>query len=487
MLNNLSLENISNAKYSESNTIFDESWRKPLSILLGLGRASGADFVEFFLQRGNYLSGLVENGKVTAISPNLNLGAGVRVFKGKEDCYVSTNDVSFNGLKKILERALDIHSLKLESHRIITDINLEPLRDYGVIRNKNNWLTSVSSVKEICDLLLQCNDKQKNATKYLQSVTTNGFRDWQEVLVASSDGVFARDIRLNQSISAQVVCVDGAHRTSSHKRIGEASTPNFFKNLNFDDLSYKLSEIAGNMLHADFVTSGNYPVVLANQFGGVIFHEACGHLLETTAVQGNSTPFADKKGEKIAHDNLTAWDEGFWENGFGSIDMDDEGMPVQKTLLIENGVLRNFICDRMGNLLTGHPRTGSGRRQNYTFAPASRMRNTYIAPGKFTTEEMFLSIDKGIYCKSLGGGSVNGTGDFNFGVEEAWLIENGKVTKPVKGATLIGQATDIMHKISMSGNDLDISAGFCGSISGSIYVTVGQPHIKVDSITVGGR
>ena len=162
-------------------------------------------------------------------------------------------------------------------------------------------------------------------------------------------------------------------------------------------------------------------------------------------------------------------------------------MPVQKTLLIENGVLRNFICDRMGNLLTGHPRTGSGRRQNYTFAPASRMRNTYIAPGKYTTEEMFSSIDKGIYCKSLGGGSVNGTGDFNFGVEEAWLIENGKVTKPVKGATLIGQATDIMHKISMSGNDLDISAGFCGSISGSIYVTVGQPHIKVDSITVGGR
>ena len=345
----------------------------------------------------------------------------------------------------------------------------------------------MSPVKEIYDLLLNCNDKQKRATKYLQSVTTNGFRDWQEVLVASSDGIFARDIRLNQSISAQVVCVDGAHRTSSHRRMGEASTPHFFKNLNTDLLSQNLSEIAGNMLHADFVSSGNYPVVLANQFGGVIFHEACGHLLETTAVQANSTPFANKKGEKIAHENLTAWDEGFWENGFGSLDMDDEGMPSQKTLLIENGVLRNFICDRMGNILTGHPRTGSGRRQNYTYAPASRMRNTYIAPGKFTSNEMIESIEKGIYCKNLGGGSVNGTGDFNFGVEEAWLIENGKVTKPVKGATLIGQASDIMQKISMSGNDLDISAGFCGSVSGSIYVTVGQPHVKVDSITVGGR
>jgi TldD protein len=336
-------------------------------------------------------------------------------------------------------------------------------------------------------ILLQCNDKQKNAVKYLQSVTTNGFRDWQEVLVASSEGIFARDIRLNQSISAQVVCVDGSHRTSSHKRYGEASSPQFFKNIDLNNLALSLAEVAGHMLHANFVSSGTYPVVLSNQFGGVIFHEACGHLLETTAVQANSTPFANKKGEKIAHENLTAWDEGFWENGFGSIDMDDEGMPTQKTLLIENGILRNFLCDKMGNIMTGHPKTGSARRQNHTFAPASRMRNTYIAPGNFTTNEMIESIDKGIYCKNLGGGSVNGTGDFNFGVEEAWFIENGKVTKPVKGATLIGQAPDIMQKISMSGNDLDIAAGFCGSVSGSIYVTVGQPHIKVDSITVGGR
>ncbi|WGL58880.1 TldD/PmbA family protein [Pigmentibacter sp. JX0631] len=487
MSNNLTLENLAFNSMLSSQTSFDDTWRYPLSILLGIGLASGADFIEFFLQRGNHLSGLVENGKVTAINPSLALGAGVRVFKGKEDCYVSTNDVSFNGLKRILEKALNIHSLKIQQNRIISEVNLEPLRDYGLVKNKNNWLNQSSTVKEICDVLLQINNKQKEITKYLNSVTTNGFRDWQEVLVAASDGIFARDIRLNQSVSVQAVCIDKAHRTSSHKRLGDASNPNFFKNIDADHLTNSLAEIAGHMLHADYVQSGTYPVVLANKFGGVIFHEACGHLLETTAVQRNSTPFADKKGEKIAHENLTAWDEGFWENGFGSLDMDDEGMPVQKTLLIENGILRNFLSDRMGNLLTGHPRTGSGRRQNYTFAPASRMRNTYIAPGKYTTDDMISSIEKGIYCKNLGGGSVNGTGDFNFGVEEAWLIENGKVTKPIKGATLIGQAEDIMHKISMSGNDLDISAGFCGSVSGSIYVTVGQPHIKVDAITVGGR
>ena len=162
-------------------------------------------------------------------------------------------------------------------------------------------------------------------------------------------------------------------------------------------------------------------------------------------------------------------------------------MPTQRTLLIENGVLKNFLADRAGSMRTGHPRTGSGRRQGYTFAAASRMRNTYIAPNDYSVDDLFASVDKGIYCKKMGGGSVGPTGQFNFAVSEAYLIENGKITKPLKGATLIGEAIEIMPKISMSSTDLGLAPGFCGSVSGSIYVTVGQPHIKVDSITVGGR
>jgi TldD protein len=167
--------------------------------------------------------------------------------------------------------------------------------------------------------------------------------------------------------------------------------------------------------------------------------------------------------------------------------MDDEGMPAQRTLLIEKGILKNFLADRTGSVRTGHPRTGSGRRQNYTFAAASRMRNTYIDCGEHTTEDLFASVDKGIYCKKMGGGSVGATGQFNFSVDEAYLIENGKITKPLKGATLIGEAKEIMNKISLCSQDLELAPGFCGSVSGSIYTTVGQPHIKVDSITVGGR
>ena len=466
--------------------MFHENLRQDLSYLLGKGRAAGADFVEFFLENRVCLNVIVENAKVTSISPHLTLGAGLRLFKGMEECYVSTNDISFSGLKKILEKALDIFHLDISANRIIPEVNLEPLRDYGLLKQKNHFLDGEIPVRDIGQILLNCNVKQQKI-KYQQSVTTNGFQDCQEVLVASSEGVFARDIRLNQSFSAQVICVDGAHRSSCHKRLGNSGDLSFFQNIPSDSLTEELSETVENMLHADYVQSGTYPVVLANQFGGVIFHEACGHLLETTAVQRNSTPFATKKGQKIAHENLTAWDEGSWENGFGSIHMDDEGMPSQKTLLIENGILRNFLSDRMGNRLTGHPKTGSGRRQNYSFAPASRMRNTYIAAGDSTKEDMIGSLEKGLYVKKLGGGSVRSTGEFEFAGEEAYWIENGKIIKPVKGAILIGHAADIMQKISMIGQDLDISAGFCGSVSGSIYVTVGQPHIKVDSITVGGR
>jgi TldD protein len=167
--------------------------------------------------------------------------------------------------------------------------------------------------------------------------------------------------------------------------------------------------------------------------------------------------------------------------------MDDEGMAPQRTVLIENGVLQRFLSDRSGELRTGHPRTGSGRRQSHAFAAASRMRNTYIAGGPHTPDDLIASVDLGLYCKTMGGGSVGPTGQFNFAVEEGYLIENGQLTRPVKGATLIGEAREVMPRISMCANDLELAAGFCGSVSGSIYVTVGQPHIKVDSITVGGR
>ena len=475
-------------KYSFATERFDESWRAPLSTLLGLGRAAGADFVEFFLERGNYISCLAEDDRITSISPSLSTGAGVRVFVGEADCYVSTNNLSFSGLKSALEKALSIMGLIVPGpSSFVPEINLELFRDYASIKGKEAWLPACSSMQEMGDILLTGTGELKKQASHIQSRRASYFRDWQEVLVAASDGTFARDIRLTQSVGYNLLCADGDNRSSIGRRDGNTSDPSFLRSWDYTTAAGDVSESAGKMLYADFVDSGTYPIVMANQFGGVIFHEACGHLLETTQIERQTTPFADKKGEKIAHESLTAWDEGVSPEAFGTIDMDDEGMPVQRTLLIENGILKNFISDRAGSMRTGHPRTGSGRRQGYTYAAASRMRNTYIGAGDNSVDDLFASIDKGIYCKKMGGGSVGATGEFNFGVDEAYLIENGKLSKPLKGAVLIGDATDVMNKISMCADDVGLAAGFCGSVSGSVYVTVGQPHIKVDGITVGGR
>lgn len=475
-------------QYTSTRDYFDETWEAPLSTLLGLGRAAGADFIEFFLERVNYINCLAEDDTITSISPRLSTGAGVRVFRGKADCYVSTNDLSFAGLKAALEKGLSILGLQLPvESAYIPEINLELLRDYATKKGKDAWLPECSSMREMGEVLLDANARLELKANHVQSRRAVYFRDWQEVLIAASDGTFTRDIRLTQSVGYNLLCADGAHRSSISKRAGNTSDPGFLRTWDYESAAEEVAESAGRMLDADYVESGTYPIVMANEFGGVIFHEACGHLLETTQIERKTTPFADKKGEKIAHESLTAWDEGLSPTAFGTIDMDDEGMPAQRTLLIEKGVLKNFLSDRAGSLRTGHPRTGSGRRQNYTYAAASRMRNTYIATGDYSTADLFASIDQGIYCKKMGGGSVGATGQFNFGVEEAYLIENGKITKPLKGATLIGEAKEIMNKISMCSQDLALAAGFCGSISGSIYTTVGQPHIKVDSITVGGR
>ena len=467
---------------------FDVSWEAPLSTLLGLGRSAGADFVEFFLERVNYINCLAEDDRITSISPALTTGAGIRVFRGSADAYVSTNDLSFAGLKSALEKALSSLELTLPGpNAYLPEVYLEMFRDYGTAKGKEMWLPDCSSIQEMGDVLLATTDQLQRQASHVQSRRAGYFRDWQEVLVAASDGTFARDIRLTQSVSCNLLCADGEHRSSNGLRDGDTSDPDFLRNWDYTTAAAAVAESAGKMLYADYVESGTYPIVMANHFGGVIFHEACGHLLETTQVERKTTPFLESKGEKIAHENLTAWDEGRSEDAFGSLDMDDEGMPTQRTLLIENGILKNFLSDRAGQMRTGHPRTGSGRRNSYTYAAASRMRNTYIATGEYSTQAIFDSVERGIYCKKMGGGSVGPTGEFNFGVDEAYLIENGQLTKPLKGAILIGEAKEIMQKISMCSDDLSLAPGFCGSISGSIYVTVGQPHIKVDSITVGGR
>ena len=461
---------------------FDEENKQLLEEIISHGLSLGADFVEIFLENTDNISVLVEEDFITSVSPSFGKGAGIRIFKDKRDGFVSTNDLSRKGLISSITQAIEM--LDINSTTIKRFEGLENLRDYSI--RKNTWLETIPTVNEIGEKLLSSTNFLKKEEKV--NVRKGSYaRNWQKVIIASSDGTFAKDIRLHQTVGLNVIALDKQYRSSGSRRFGSSDSPHEFKNWNHEEAANEVLESSMNMLYADYVDACQKPVVLANKFGGVIFHEACGHLLETTQIERGTTPFANKLNKKIAHEAVTAVDEGVSSGSFGSLSVDDEGMEPEKSVLIKEGILKKFISDRAGEMRTGHKRTGSGRRQNYSFAAASRMRNTFIAKGNYSKDELINSINDGLYCKSMGGGSVGATGQFNFAVEEGYLIKNGKLTKPVKGATLIGEATEVMPKISMCGNDLELAPGFCGSISGSVNVTVGQPHIKVDSITIGGR
>jgi len=229
------------------------------------------------------------------------------------------------------------------------------------------------------------------------------------------------------------------------------------------------------------------PVIIANQFGGVIFHEACGHSLEATSVAKGTSEFAGKLGEKVASELVTAVDDGTIPHAWGTTNVDDEGIPMQHKVLIAHGVLTGYLVDRFNGRRMQMPATGSGRRQSYRFAPTSRMSNTFIAAGKSTPEEIIAATGYGLYAKYMGGGSVNtATGEFNFAVNEGYLVKDGKIDRPVRGATLIGRGSEVLRKIDMVAGDLARGQGMCGSLSGAVPTDVGQPTIRVSELTVGG-
>ena len=242
------------------------------------------------------------------------------------------------------------------------------------------------------------------------------------------------------------------------------------------------------MLYAEECKSGKMTVVVHNAFGGVLLHEACVHSLEATSVAKGLSVFTNKIGQKIASDIVTAVDDGTLKNYWGSLNVDDEGKRTQRNVLIENGILKSYLVDYKNSRKMNHPTTGSGRRQSYKYSPTSRMTNTFFENGSSTFEEIIAATEYGLFAKKMGGGSVNPiTGEFNFNVSEGFLIENGKITKPVRGCTLVGSGAEVLMNIDMIANNLSTGHGMCGSASGSIPTDVGQPTIRVQNMTVGGR
>lgn len=444
--------------------------------------STGADFADIFIE-DTYSSqlSLLSQKPDKAIVGQL-YGAGVRLFFGHEIVYVTTNDLSEAGLvKAALNAAQSRGQGTAKKSMPLTQVPFDSIHTYGekpweMNRDKKfKWLNSMDQ---------HARAKSSNVTQ-VESMLHEKF---QKVQIANSKGLMAYDERAYSRVSVETFVEHNGVKESSSERAGLLGTSEVFDRWDLKSLTEGCVDRANLLTTAKYAPAGEMPVVIDNSFGGVIFHEACGHGLETTAVAKNASVFCGKLGERIAPECVTAVDDGTMANSWGSLNIDDEGNKTKRTVLIEKGILKSYIVDEMGAKQTGYEATGSGRRQSYKYAPASRMRNTFIDAGKDSFEDMIRDVDYGLYAKNMGGGSVNpGTGDYNFQVREAYIIRNGRIEEAVKGACLIGRGIDTLGKITKVSNDLQHATGMCGSVSGSIPTCVGQPQILVSSLMVGGR
>lgn len=442
----------------------------------------GADFCEIFVDKKRFETSALKNSKIENVSSGINFGIGVRLFFGHKVLYGYTNQNDSQSLLDIV-KTLTVKNLRDQ----VKDIKTLSFENFQNKHMTIDGLNSSLSIDEKIPFLFSLDKHARNLSEKVIQVNAGYTQNLQNIEIYNSEGLAIADERNWIRLNTTVIAKEGNIQDWAYTAPGALMGWNFISGLDPKAISEKLVKEALTKLTAKPCPAGVMPVVIDNGFGGVIFHEACGHSLETTSVAKKASVFHDKMGEMIASSKVSAVDDGTLENYWGSINIDDEGMKTQKTQLIKNGVLTSFMVDKLGSMKTGFERTGSGRRESYKFAPTSRMRNTYIEAGEDKFEDMIKSIDKGLYCKKMGGGSVQpGTGEFNFAADECYLIENGKITTPVKGATLIGSGSQVLKDISMVADNLDLSAGVCGSSSGSVYTTVGQPAIKVDSILVGG-
>ncbi|MDE7263632.1 MAG: TldD/PmbA family protein [Anaeroplasmataceae bacterium] len=444
--------------------------------------STGGDYAEIFLEDTSKNSIRRVGNQIEDINASHLYGAAIRILKENAEVYGYTNDVSEKGLLKLAKNLKTAYHSEVLIHDFdFTDCETSRDTSFKVL-SKDIPNSKKLGYLEVCTDAIQA-----YSPKIVQAVAT--FTDeTQVVTIANSQGVYKTDVRNHQRIAASAIASDGKSMEQASNSYGGNFDISYFEDYDFVDFSKQVAQAAVETLDAEDMVGGVYDVVIHNAFGGVIFHEACGHALEATSVAKGMSVFCDKIGQKIAADCVTAIDDGTIPNEWGSANMDDEGNPTKKNILIEKGILKSYMVDmRNGRRMNAMP-TGSTRRQSYRYSPTSRMTNTYIANGDYTPEEIIANTKFGLFAKTMAGGSVNpATGEFNFSVGEAFMIEDGKLTKRVKGATLIGNGKDTILNIDMVGNNQSFGYGMCGSASGSIPACVGQPTIRVKQMTVGGN
>ena len=451
--------------------------------VLARATATGADFGEIYLEDQTSQNISLRSGKIEAVTSGRSHGAGIRIFTGNQAIYVYTNDTSREGLLACADKAAAaVNGGKGCTVAPFGIVHAERPEEIRMLPTEVKASAKTEKVREADAAARAYSDEIVQAQiRYLDRV--------QDVLICNTEGTFVTDRRVYTRLHVSAVASDGKENQSGSTSPGGGMGFEIFDSrIDPAACGREAARQAVTMLHAPVCPAGVYPVVIDNGFGGVIFHEACGHSLEATSVAYGFSEFSGRLGEMIAAPCVTAIDDGTIVNEWGSTHVDDEGMPTNKLVLIDRGKLVNYMIDRLGSRRMNMPPTGSGRRESYAWAPTSRMRNTYIAAGEDDEADMIATMGDGLYAKYMGGGSVNpATGEFNFAVNEGYWVRDGKILHPVRGASLIGRGSDVIMKIDRVGKDCRQAQGMCGSRSGSIPVNVGQPMIRVSSLTVGGR
>ncbi|MBN1892822.1 MAG: TldD/PmbA family protein [Clostridiales bacterium] len=443
--------------------------------------SSGGDFSEIYIEQTKSSGLSTMNGTVENASTGVDRGIGIRVLKGVRSVYVYSNDFNEEILVKLAKEA----SLALSEDPERTCVRLNKAIHY---RSGITIISPLSVSQQKKADLLRLASEQANKYDDLITQTSSSYSDLErEIMIANSDGDFVTDKRARVRFSISSVATLGNEKQTGYFAPGGNGGFEFIESLPIEKIARDASRIAVTMVKAGPCPSGRFPVVIGNGFGGVIFHEACGHALEATSVGIGASVFGGKLDTRIASDIVTAVDDPTMPGEWGSFGIDDEAFQPKRHILIKDGILKGYLVDRIGSRRMHVPPNGSGRRQNYRYAPTSRMSNTFIDNGKDTHEQIIADTPFGIYAANMGGGSVDpATGEFNFAVNEAYMIRDGKIAEPVRGATLIGKGNEILMNIDRVGNDLKLSQGMCGSISGHVPTNVGQPTIRVSNITVGG-
>ncbi len=451
--------------------------------VLGTALSTGGDFAEVFAEDKRSSSAAFDDGKVEELTSGRDRGAGIRVVVGDTTGFAHTADLSESGLSAAAEAAAAAARGGGGGTRTV-DLTRQVAPAPNVVEILPGDVPKARKV----ELLNRANDTARAQGGAISQVSANYGDSRRQILVANSDGLLATDDQVRTLFSVSCVATGDTGMQTGRESIGYTVGFELFDLYDVDDLAARAAQRALTKLNARPAPSGQMPVVIGSGGGGVLFHEACGHGLEADLVAKSASVFAGRVGERVASPGVTIVDDGTMGREWGCFAIDDEGHLAQRNVLIDDGILTDYMWDLLRSRKEGRASSGNGRRQSYHHLPMVRMTNTYLLAGTDDPDDIVASTDTGVYIKHLGGGQVNtATGDFVFGMTEAYLIENGEITEPLREGNLIGNGPEVLTRIDALGNDFAMGPpGTCGKDGQGVPVGDGVPTLRVTSLTIGG-